>query len=91
VDVAVAWGPLAGYFTQHSAIPLDITPIDGDPAHPSLPLTFDIGMGVREGDAELKQRLNAELLRRHTEIEHILRSFGIPQLSMTASSAVVEK
>lgn len=91
VDVAIAWGPLAGYFTQHSAVPLDITPINGDPTHPNLPLTFDIGIGVREGDAELKQRLDAELIRRHSEIEQILRSYGIPQLSMAAPSAVVEK
>jgi quinoprotein dehydrogenase-associated probable ABC transporter substrate-binding protein len=91
VDVAIAWGPLAGYFTQHSAVPLEITPIEGDPAHPDLPLTFDIGMGVREGDIKLKQQLDAELSRRHTEIEQILRSYGIPQLSMTASPTVAER
>jgi quinoprotein dehydrogenase-associated probable ABC transporter substrate-binding protein len=91
VDMAVAWGPLAGYFTQHSAVPLEITPIDGDPAHPALPLTFDIGMGVREGDVALKQRLDAELIRRHSEIEEILRSYGIPQLSMAPPSTVAEK
>jgi mxaJ protein len=90
VDVAVVWGPLAGYFAQHDAIPLDVTPIDGDPAHPQLPLTFDIAMGVREGDTKLKQQLDAELVRRHIEIDQILRSYGIPQLSM-ASSVVAEK
>jgi mxaJ protein len=91
VDVAIAWGPLAGYFTQHSAVPLEITPITGDPAHPALPLTFDIGMGVREGDTALKQRLDAELIRRHDEIKQILRSYGIPQLNMAAPSAIAEK
>jgi mxaJ protein len=91
VDVAVAWGPLAGYFTQHSSVTLDVTPIEGDPAHPALPLTFDIGMGVREGDVVLKQKLDAELVRRHKEIEAILRSYGIPQLRPTAPSALAEK
>jgi quinoprotein dehydrogenase-associated probable ABC transporter substrate-binding protein len=91
VDVAVVWGPLAGYFTQHSAIPLDITPIESDPANPALPLTFDIGLGVREGDSALKNQLDAELLRRHTEIEAILRSYGIPQLNLAASSVAEEK
>ena len=90
VDVAVAWGPLAGYFAQHATVPLEITPIDGDPEHPSLPLTFDIGMGVREGDADLKQRLDLELVRRQAEIQQILRSYGIPQLSI-AASPVAEK
>jgi mxaJ protein len=91
VDVAVVWGPLAGYFTQHSAVPLDITPIEPDPANPALHLTFDIGLGVREGDSALKNQLDAELLRRHTEIEAILRSYGIPQLNLAASSAAEEK
>jgi quinoprotein dehydrogenase-associated probable ABC transporter substrate-binding protein len=91
VDVAVAWGPLAGYFTQHSAVPLDITPVDRDPMHPDLPFAFDIGLGVREGDSELKQRLDAELVRRHAEIEEILRSYGIPQLDIASSTVVAER
>jgi quinoprotein dehydrogenase-associated probable ABC transporter substrate-binding protein len=91
VDVAVAWGPLAGYFSQHSPVPIDLTPIDRDPIHPTLPFAFDIGMGVREGNTELRQRLNAELSRRHTEIEQILRSYGVPQLGLAAPSEVVER
>jgi quinoprotein dehydrogenase-associated probable ABC transporter substrate-binding protein len=91
VDVAIVWGPLAGYFTQHSAVPLDITPIQPDAANPALPLTFDIGLGVREGDTALKKQLDAELLRRHTEIEAILRSYGIPQLHLAATSVAEEK
>ena len=27
VDVAIAWGPMAGYFAKHAAVPLDITPV----------------------------------------------------------------
>jgi quinoprotein dehydrogenase-associated probable ABC transporter substrate-binding protein len=91
VDVAVVWGPLAGYFAQHSAVPLDVTPIDGDRSHPELPLTFDIALGVREGDTRLKQQLDAELVRRHSEIEAILRSYGIPQLNLAASTVAEEK
>jgi quinoprotein dehydrogenase-associated probable ABC transporter substrate-binding protein len=91
VDVAVAWGPLAGYFAKNASVPLDITPIDGDPVHPELPLMFDIGVGVREGDAALKQRLDAELVKRQPQITEILNSYGIPQFTMAASSAVAER
>lgn len=80
VDVAVVWGPLAGYFAQHSNVPLDLTPIDGDPKHPDLPFHYDIGIGVREGNTRLKQRLDDELVRRHSEIEELLRQYGVPQL-----------
>lgn len=86
VDVAVAWGPLAGYFSRHSAVPLDVTPIPGDPANPALPFTFNISIGVRKGDNALKNRLEGELERRKPEIQHVLREYGIPQLDLSAGS-----
>lgn len=82
VDIAVVWGPLAGYFSRNSAVPLDLTPIDRDHANPTLPLSFDIGIGVRPGDDQLKQRLNAELRKRERDITRLLRSYGIPQLRL---------
>jgi quinoprotein dehydrogenase-associated probable ABC transporter substrate-binding protein len=77
VDLAVAWGPLAGYFSKTSTVPLDVTPIDRDASHPELPLSFDIGIGVRQGDEQLRQRLDAELTYRKPEINELLRSYGI--------------
>ncbi len=86
VDVAVAWGPLAGYFSRHSAVPLDITPIPGDPSNPALPFAFDIAIGVREGNTLLRDRLDAELQRRKAEIHQLLKTYGIPQLDLPATS-----
>ena len=90
VDVAVAWGPLAGYFTRHSTVPLEITPIEGDPKLPRLPFHFDIAIGVRPGDQVLKNSLDAELVRRHAAIRQILNSYGIPQFDEAATSHVRE-
>ena len=87
VDVAVAWGPLAGYFTQQSQTALEITPIADESPTPDLPLSFDIGMGVREGDTKLKEQLDSELVRRKADIDQILRSFGIPQSNRDGSSS----
>jgi quinoprotein dehydrogenase-associated probable ABC transporter substrate-binding protein len=87
VDVAVAWGPLAGYFIRQSRVPLEITPIDGDPTLPNLPFHFDIAIGVREGDQALKQSLDAELVRRRAAIHKILNSYGIPQFDEAAAAS----
>lgn len=87
VDVAVAWGPMAGYFSRHSAVPLDITPIRGDPANPTLPFAFDIAIGVRKGNNALKDRLESELRRRKPEIRRVLRDYGIPQLDLSAAAS----
>jgi quinoprotein dehydrogenase-associated probable ABC transporter substrate-binding protein len=86
VDVAVAWGPLAGYFIRQSRVPLEITPIDGDPTLPNLPFHFDIAIGVREADQALKQSLDAELVRRRATIQKILNSYGIPQFDEAAAT-----
>ena len=83
VDLAIAWGPLAGYFCRHSPVPLDITPIPDDPANPSLPFHFDIGVGVRAGDHSLKNLIDGELIRRQKDIQLILVQYGIPQLALT--------
>jgi quinoprotein dehydrogenase-associated probable ABC transporter substrate-binding protein len=87
VDIAVAWGPLAGYFTRHASVPLQLTPIPADPLHPDLPFRFDIGIGVRESDGAFKQTLDRELMRRRPEIEQILRDYGIPQLDVATETA----
>jgi mxaJ protein len=87
VDVAVAWGPMAGYFARQSKVPLELTPVERDPMHPALPFAFNIGIGVRENDTALKQALDAELERRQAEIERILHSFGIPETSPGAQEA----
>ncbi len=82
VDLAIAWGPLAGYFARHSAVPLRVTVIDPDPQDPSLPMAFDIAIGVRIADQGLTQQLNAELDRRRPEIRRLLQSYGIPQAAL---------
>lgn len=86
VDVAIAWGPLAGYFAKQSAVPLEIMPLRDDPKLPNLPFHFDIALGVRQGDRALEQQLNAELVRRAPEIRQILNSFGIPQVPANATT-----
>jgi quinoprotein dehydrogenase-associated probable ABC transporter substrate-binding protein len=86
VDVAIAWGPTAGYFARHSAVPLEITAVDHDPAHPDLPFAYDIGIGVRAGDVTLRQQLDDEIVRHHNEIERVLDAYGIPQLPLSAAA-----
>jgi quinoprotein dehydrogenase-associated probable ABC transporter substrate-binding protein len=89
VDVAIAWGPVAGYYARHSTVPLELTPLENDPAHPDITLTFKIGIGVRQGNLVLKQKLETELNRRRSEIVQLLRSYGIPQLDLTAPSGAM--
>ena len=78
IDVAVMWGPTAGYFARREPTPLDVVPIDADNDGPSLPLAFDIAMGVRRNDAALREALDAFIVRRSAEIRRILITYGVP-------------
>lgn len=89
VDLAVVWGPLGGYFSRKSPVPLQITPVADDRTHPDIPFHFDIAIGVRANDTDLKETLNRELDRRRPEIERILRAYGIPQSAPPMETAKV--
>ena len=78
VDVAIAWGPLAGYYARHAATPLDLTAVPSETRPRSIPFAFDISMGVRPQDGTLAAALDWAIVRRAAEIGAILRTFGIP-------------
>jgi mxaJ protein len=78
IDVAVVWGPLAGYFANQQKSPLTITPVSPQFDQPSIPFVFDISMGVRREDQDLRDELDAFLLRRQGEIEKILQDYRVP-------------
>ncbi|NUR11190.1 MAG: quinoprotein dehydrogenase-associated putative ABC transporter substrate-binding protein [Bradyrhizobium sp.] len=78
IDVAAAWGPLGGYFAEHSKVPLTVTPIqDGERFAPQK-FQFAISMGVRKGDHALRDQLNAFIDEHRSEITSLLRSYGVP-------------
>lgn len=79
VDLAVVWGPLAGYFARRQPVPLDLVPVSPQIDLPFLPFVFDISMGVRRGDEAFRDELNGILERRQAEIEEILDRYGVPR------------
>lgn len=87
VDVAVAWGPLAGYFARKSDVPLRITPICTLPAAAAVPVAFDISMGVVPGNGALLQALNQFIVHRRKEIRALLLSYGVPLMEGTDERA----
>ena len=80
VDVALAWGPMAGYFASRQAVPLQVRPVDTQVDPPGIPLAFDMSMAVRRDSAALRARLDEVLVRRRTEIDAILAEYGVPRV-----------
>lgn len=78
IDVAIVWGPLAGYFAGRLPVPLRMTPVSPEIDPPFLPFVYDIALGVRREDTLLHRRLDEVLVRREAEIAAILREYGVP-------------
>jgi len=76
IDVAIVWGPAAGYFVQRQSVPMAMVPIPSGPG--DLPFAFDISMGVKRGDTALFELVQNAMERRRTEITAILTAFGVP-------------
>jgi hypothetical protein len=77
IDVALVWGPVAGYFAQASTVRLRVEPIT-PASDPRWPMAFDISMAVRRGDVGLRDRINLVLDREKGAVHAILRSYGVP-------------
>ncbi|MFL6590821.1 MAG: substrate-binding domain-containing protein [Chthoniobacterales bacterium] len=79
IDVAIAWGPLGGYFAGKSDVPLEVVPVE-PAADPHLPFTFSIAMGVRKTDRALRDEIDAVLVRKRDQIGAILDEYKVPRV-----------
>ncbi len=77
VDVAIVWGPVAGYFARRASTPLDIAIVSPRSTQP-LPFSFSIAMGVRRDDHTLRDALNAAISTHRREIRSVLRAYAVP-------------
>ena len=78
IDVAILWGPIAGYLAKHAKTPVKVTPLVKETSGPRM--IYRIGMGVRHSDQEWKRLLNKLIAENQTEITHILAIYGVPLL-----------
>jgi len=75
VDVAVLWGPFAGYFGGKD---LDVTPVS--PAkYGAIPFTYEMSMGVRKADASLKAELDRVIGAQCGAIQQLLDEYRVPR------------
>jgi len=80
VDVAVVWGPTAGYFAAQSGVPMVLTPVRPWLDGPQSPMVFDISMGLRRDDRALRRELDRALTRNRDAIDRILDAYHVPRV-----------
>lgn len=76
LDVAGAWGPMAGWLKTMKGAQVTIQPVNL--MDNAVPMEFSLGMSVPESAVLLKFALDDALKAHHAEIEKILRDYGVP-------------
>jgi mxaJ protein len=82
IDVAIVWGPLAGYWAKRQSVPLTLVALPDSDAVSGMPFAFSMAMAVRHRDKALKATLDSVIDRRRGEITEILRQYNVPMLEM---------
>ena len=87
IDVAIAWGPMAGYFADRQDVPLRVTPVSPQIDPPFTPFVFDMSMAVRRGEDSLRVRLEEAMEARTPEIRALLERYHVPLVLTGAQRA----
>jgi quinoprotein dehydrogenase-associated probable ABC transporter substrate-binding protein len=76
LDVAAAWGPMAGYYktVKHAALTIEPANVLDD----TTPLEFDMAIAVRREDHQLAERLDRAMHQEREALLAILNDYGVP-------------
>lgn len=81
VDVAIVYGPFAGYFAPKEPVKLSVVPISQEvDSLTGFPFTYQIAMGVRKDDRQRAAILDSLIDVERPAIDSILKSYGVPML-----------
>ena len=82
IDVALVWGPIAGWFSKQSGVPMTMTALpDSDSV--DLPFAYSVAIGTRRADRELRSLIDEILVKKKPEIDKILMEYNVPTLGTT--------
>jgi quinoprotein dehydrogenase-associated probable ABC transporter substrate-binding protein len=82
IDLAIVWGPVAGQLVSEHTGPKGwvVLPFKPDP---KIKFDYEISMGLRQGEKEWKDTLDAWIGSHHEQIQTILASYHIPLLDLS--------
>ena len=78
IDVALLWGPIAGYYAKNYGDQLTVTPLVKEAKDARM--DFYITMGVRPNEIEWKRQIDKLIKDNRDKIVAILKDYGIPLL-----------
>lgn len=82
IDVALVWGPVAGYFAKESSVPLSLNALPDSDSASGVLFAYNVAIGVRHSDRDLKATLDSLLTQKRDTIQGILRAYNVPTLEV---------
>jgi quinoprotein dehydrogenase-associated probable ABC transporter substrate-binding protein len=76
IDVALLWGPIAGYYASVSDVPMTVQPLN----ELGEAMVFSFSMGTRYPDKKWNELLNKFIDKRRDDINAILAEYHFPSL-----------
>jgi mxaJ protein len=84
IDVAIVWGPIAGYFSKRVKSPkLNVVVLKSEPG---VQFDYQMAMGVRYGEPEWKRQIESLIQSRQAEIRAVLNEYGVPLVDEPAAA-----
>ena len=80
LDIAILWGPLAGYEAKKAKKPITIVPLTKEETVSRGKLVYRFTMGIRRNEPEWEKTINNLIKDNQEEINKILRGYGVPLL-----------
>ncbi|HOY70636.1 MAG TPA: quinoprotein dehydrogenase-associated putative ABC transporter substrate-binding protein [Methylotenera sp.] len=91
IDIAIAWGPIGGYYAKQSKIPMVVAPIpEYENENVKGKEYWNISVGVRKKDKERMAMINAALERNHDKIMKVLDDYGIPHVPVVEGDSIMK-
>ncbi len=76
IDVAIMWGPIAGWFAKRITSPaMTIVPLQSEPG---VRFDYEMAMGVRYGEREWKEQVEKLIETHRNDLLAVLRDFNVP-------------
>ena len=89
IDIAIAWGPIGGYFAKQSKVPMVVAPIpEYETENAKGKEYWNISVGVRKKDKERMAMIQAALDRNQAKIIKILDDYGIPHVPVVEGDSL---
>jgi mxaJ protein len=90
IDIAIAWGPIGGYFAKQSKVPMAVVPIpEYESKNAKGKEYWNISVGVRKKDKDRMAMIQASLDKNQDKIMKILDDFGIPHVPVVADDSLM--